>query len=105
MTEPTYVRFTENCEWEGETWNFYLPLEGNEEALDSLRALIADGDAGDEYEVGDETYTPAEVAALARGRSGTDYLPEHTVLSGRLSVVNDLDLLYKGGVRDQVSGP
>src|SRR4051812_38552012 len=24
-----YVCFTENNEWEGETWNFYLPVKGN----------------------------------------------------------------------------
>lgn len=105
MTGRTYVRFTENCDWEGETWNFYLPLEGNEEALAWLRATIADGDAGEEYEVGEETYTEAEVAALARSHGQTDYLPEHTVLSGRLATVSDLDALYKGGIRDQVSGP
>jgi hypothetical protein len=105
VTEQTYVRFTENCDWEGETWNFYLPVEGNEEALAWLRALIVEKDAGDEYELGEETYTQLEVAALARSHSQTDYLPEHTVFSGRLATGYDLDALYKGGIRDQVSGP
>lgn len=101
----TYVRFTENCDWEGESWNFYLPVEGNEEALAWLRGLIADGEPGDEFELGEETYTEAEVKTLARSHSQTSYLPEHTVLSGRLAIGYDLDALYKGGIRDQVSGP
>ena len=106
MSEQTYVRFTENCDWEGESWNFYLPVEGNEEALAWLRALIADGDVSDQYEVGEEeAYTWAEVKTLARSHSQTTYLQEHTVLSGRLATGYDLDALYKGGIRDQVSGP
>lgn len=104
MSEQTYVRFTENCDWEGESWNFYLPVEGNEEALVWLRGLVADADS-EEYEVGEETYTRAEVETLARSHSQTTYLQEHTVLSGRLATVPDLDLLYKGGIRDQVSEP
>jgi hypothetical protein len=104
MTEQTYVRFTENCDWEGESWNFYLPTEGNEEALAWLRGLVADGDVSNQYEVGEETYTQAEVATLARSYSQTTYLQEHTVLSGRLATGYDMDALYKGGIRDQVSG-
>lgn len=48
MTNKTYFKFVENNEWEGEKWNFYIPLSEKEhnhlvELLDQLDTFFNEG--------------------------------------------------------------
>jgi hypothetical protein len=51
-----FVKLTEENEWEGETWRFWLQVDGNEDALlrlhvalDALAALYRDGEPGSPF--------------------------------------------------------
>jgi len=105
MTD-TYVRLTEENEWEGETWHHYLPVAGNEQALSALRALIHNAFDDFGFTLGEETYTKVEVDTLAQlGNDGDGYLPPHTKLFGRLTPVDDLEKLYKGQIVNFMKDP
>jgi hypothetical protein len=94
--QPHFVRFQEENDWEGETWNFWLPLDGNEDELLKLAALIA---GREEYRLGEQGEPEAIVDKLIQyGESG--YFAQHNKSTGRLTCPTDIEKLYKGGVRD-----
>jgi hypothetical protein len=99
--DPEYVRFTEENDWEGETWNFYIPVAGNQEALEKLQALIKE-DSG--YFLDFSVRSESEVDTLCACLDDCDgYMPKHQKLSGLLILPTevlgeDLDSLYKGGI-------
>lgn len=103
-----YVKFTEHNEWEGETWHFWIPLQGNTDELKRLDQIIARNPEMNEfYELDLTPVSEAEVGACVAQSSNTDYLPEHNKLTGTLRLPaddaitdNKSDLLYKGGIRD-----
>lgn len=35
-----FVKFTEHNDWEGESWNFWLQLDGNEAPLARLKSIV-----------------------------------------------------------------
>jgi hypothetical protein len=101
----TYATFIEDNEWEGETWRFYIPTDGNEVALQTLADLV---EQDEPYRLDltpiDETTVDDRVENLA---DDTDYLAAHTKLTGTLTVPEVdredlLDALYKGGIADLV---
>jgi hypothetical protein len=71
-----YFKFTETDEFEGETWNFYVPLTEEQEAR--IRELVA---ATDEHEVpyslSEEPLTEEEVDDLMATRGTTTVVAEH----------------------------
>lgn len=90
--DPLYARFTEENDWEGETWHFYIPLAGNDRALERLAELIENRE---EYALAREWYSETEVRILV-ANTETGYMAEHTRLHGLLAVPDDLDKIYKG---------
>lgn len=98
----TYLRFTEINDWEGEEWNFYLPIEGNESALEHLRTLI-EGNP-DTYEIDDYPYPGAVVDHITK-RSRSGYMNYENRVEGFLQLPDsiddwvDNDPFYKGGIR------
>lgn len=103
-----YVRFTENNDWEGEEWSFYIPVEGNEDAIKFLDEKFC----GDTYTITKERLTEKEVDTLERF-GGEGYMKNHNKLVGildykKLEKVVDTDKelggesdpLYKGGIKD-----
>ena len=64
-----FVRFTERNDNEGETWNFWLQLDGNEEALNLLKSEL-DGSADrwlvDAYELNMSPIPESEVDILVK---------------------------------------
>lgn len=100
-----YVRFTENNDWEGEEWSFYIPVEGNEEAIKFLDEKVC----GNEYSLMKERLTEKEVGTLERF-GGEGYMKNHNKLVGILDYKKlekaidtsgeDGDPLYKGGIKD-----
>lgn len=121
----TYLRLDEHNEWEGERWSFYIPVEGNETALQELRQAIVEMEAEGEHSFTLSTRRGKESAVDRRCArpSATGYLSRHNKLEGRLNLrrllhptseeeqeVRDhgatsatqymADVLYKGGIRD-----
>jgi hypothetical protein len=112
-----YVKFTEENEWEGETWRFWLPYDGNEEALRQLMELnpsehhlvgVIPGDSFtlDLSKFVDEPTVDAFVANVDEGDDG--YMPPDQKVEGVLDISPLVGLsnkdaeqfLYKGGIRD-----
>lgn len=111
-----YVTLTEDCEYEGETWRFYIPVEGNADALSKLaEALASFADQGPEAFTLDLTPIPeSEVDVLVKHGGDTDYMPAHNKLVGRLVIPDDVlaqlaagdeESLYKGDIDDFMVGP
>lgn len=97
-----FVELEETNDWEGETWSWWLQLDGNEDALRELGILLADDEWEEEYRLAyGEAVSEADVDLLAlHSRSG--YYPDHTKVTGILTLPADfrVDDLYKGGIRD-----
>lgn len=117
LVTPTrgYAVLTENNEWEGETWRFYIPTHGNTDALAALKTAI-DGMADDDddtpsFELDLDPIPAHVVEVLADYDSDDDgYMSRHNRLEGKLVLtpefleklkLNEGDrLLYKGGIRE-----
>lgn len=103
-----YRQFIERNEHEGETWHFYIPVEGNEEALIEFGAMKIDG--GDFHLRNDKIFSAEEVSIIEENDSMGGYLPRHNRLEGKLDLTDirklgsqELhDYLYKGGIRNLV---
>lgn len=106
-----FVKFTEHNEWEGETWNFWLQVNGNETALaklaDALRVGVADSEP--EYELASIGSAVAEstVDDLIEHADDEGYMCAHNKVTGVLTVPDDLgdylDKLYKGQITNLFS--
>lgn len=105
----TFVKLTENNEHEGETWHFYIPIEGNEEAIGRLLDAIArlDQDVDEEHSLDLTPIPEAEVDILVK-HADTGYMANHNKLTGVLVLPEDFDEkmaeedadpLYKGSIR------
>lgn len=103
-----YVKFTEENEWEGETWRFWLPYDGNEEAL---RQLVELNPGGDDYQLDLSTFVdePTVDAFVANVNEDDDgYMPPDQKVEGVMDISPLVDLndeaaeqfLYKGGIRE-----
>jgi hypothetical protein len=106
MPKRRFVEIIEDNDWEGETWSFWIPEEGNEQALKMLEVILQAKDC--EHRVGD-TLPENELDVLIKhSRSECSYLPRHSKLEGALSLPESDDheeirgSLYKGGIRDMV---
>jgi hypothetical protein len=121
-TNPQYCRFTETNEYEGETWHFYIPVKGNEDALirlqDQLERVSAFYSKGEEMDISDlgyslsqKTYTRDQVQFLMdEDDEGIGYMRTHNRLTGYLSlpklsmIIDEVSArqweehFYKGGI-------
>ena len=109
----TYRRFIETNEHEGETWNFWLQVDGNMTALDilgnHLDGLYEDFGEWDEcpFVLEDDQLEAHEVDLLVRyGDEG--YMNQHNKVDGSLTLPKDFTEgnfeavtkhLYKGGIK------
>lgn len=114
----TYRRFIETNDNEGETWNFWLQVDGNITALailgDHLDMLYEDFEEWDEcpFVLEDDQLEGHEVDLLIRfGDSG--YMDQHNKVEGSLMLPKDFGFadfeavtkyLYKGGIRNFLQG-
>jgi len=102
-----YFKFTEHNDWEGESWNFYIPIEGNTIPIQDLKTFIKNFSFEDMYEIDDKPYTEEEVTILC-DNTESGYMDFHNCLSGKLIVpflkVEDChivdDPFYKGGIEN-----
>lgn len=114
----TYRRFIETNENEGETWNFWLRVDGNMTAMavlgNHLDGIYEDFEEWDEcpFVLEDDDLEGHEVDLLVRyGDSG--YMDQHNRVDGLLQLPADFaeadseavtKYLYKGGIRDFFKG-
>jgi hypothetical protein len=110
-----YVTLIEDCDWEGETWRFYIPVEGNADALGKLaEALAPFADQEPAPFTLDLALLPEfEVDILVKHGGDTDYMAARNKLVGRLVIPDDVlaqlaageeEPLYKGSIDDFMVG-
>lgn len=103
MSGLRFMQFTEINSWEGETWHFWLQVNGNEAALDALSVRLTEADT-EGYDLGDRVADEHTVNVLVNHADGDGYMPEHTKCLGQLVLPEDFDdadkVLYKGGIKD-----
>ena len=101
-----FVRFKEYNDWEGETWNWWLQVDGNEEELQKFVNLLSAAAGEEEYDL-DYTYYEDDVedefvVDKLVEYSNSSYGADHTKVTGKFTCPDtlgqDLDLLYKGGL-------
>jgi len=107
--------FTENNDWEGETWNFFVPLSPEQhEKIKNLIESVEDFDSP--YEIGDEAYTESYVDKLisSRNNTRTGYMKLYNkckplsgvfldrLMEGNINLLED-DPFYKGQCWDLAS--
>lgn len=106
MSETTFVRFHEYNDNEGESWDWWLQLDGNEDQLTKLDALLAETLADDDdpwYRLHLDNREPESVVDKLVHYADFGYFAAHTKVTGRFvcpeSLGEDADLLYKGRIR------
>lgn len=103
-----FRKFTEKNEWEGETWHFWLQVDGNEAALERLGKILGEPDKGAPYQLTEEIRPESEVDALVENAeegylysqnkaTGVMTIPDHWTDGGEQGQ-EVADALYKGGV-------
>lgn len=101
-----YIEFSETNDWEGETWHYFLPLEGNEKALRQLDSKILEYGMN-AYSIDWTPRNEGYVMGLVRRKGSTLILKEFNIVQGKLFTLpefdshSDLDaILYKGGIEN-----
>lgn len=102
-----FVRFVEENEWEGETWTFWLQLDGNEDELVRLHELLSDQDV---YTLDMNDVEAEESVDRICSRAQCGYYYSDSKVTGRflcpelpsaLTPNGGLDdLFYKGRIED-----
>ncbi|GAA3878449.1 hypothetical protein GCM10022243_48940 [Saccharothrix violaceirubra] len=106
-----FRRYVEENDWEGETWTFWLQVDGNEAGLDRLASLLADLDPSSQYDTEDSEESPYTLADEVEPEhvvdklveySDTGYMASHTKVPGRLVLpeATVAETLHKGGIKD-----
>lgn len=109
VTERLFIKFTEENEHEGETWNLWLQVDGNEDELAKLAGKLAqltgDGerDFTKPYTLVSDYLHESGVDLLVRHADDLGYMPTHVKVTGTFTCPDDLgeygDRLHKGGVK------
>lgn len=95
-----YFCFTENNDWEGETWNFYLPL--TTEQYRKIDAAIANEEYNECYKLYSTAYLEEEIDDLVESdNSNCTYMAAHNKC-GEVKLPDEIeldkdDIFYKGG--------
>jgi len=115
MSDLKFVRFDETNDNEGETWTFWLQVNGNEDQLDKLWNLLIDAnknpdDEDEKYEEfaydlsdrNEETLPEHDVDVLVKHAAGEGYMAAHHKVVGKFMCPDSLgdgaDDLYKGKI-------
>lgn len=78
-----FVKFTENNEHEGEEWNFWLQLDGNEKQLNELQSWLGTfDDNGESYELDMTPVDESEVDILVK-HSNSGYMSYENKVTGK----------------------
>lgn len=99
VEQALYVQFSENNAWEGEAWHRYIPIAGNEKAIERLRQIVdsqdggaEDDDPGGAFGIREDILTEEQVDTLVKyANEDTSYSAAHGKLSGTLSLDGGLN--------------
>lgn len=81
-----FVKFTEHNDNEGEDWNFWLQLDGNEADLETLQEFLIQFDDNEEsYELNMTPVPESEVDILVK-HSGQGYMNYENKVSGVMTL-------------------
>ena len=115
--EPYFVRFRESNDNEGESWNFWLQLDGNEAELQKLQDALDNNDLEDAYSLNMTAVPESEVDILVK-HSDSGYMTYENKVTGKFKMpepkldgdglianyedANEyyFDTFYKGGIED-----
>lgn len=102
MDELTFARFVESNDHEGETWTWWLQVDGNEQQLDRLRDLLASADVDEEYALRLDLVEPESVVDKLAAHADDGYYAGQNKVLGTFVCPDTLgdEVLYKGGIRD-----
>jgi hypothetical protein len=94
-----YFEITENNDWEGETWHFFVPLAPDEEL--KLRQYVKA--AGSAYRMAAEPTPLITIEVLLEREGATTYYGEYCRCAPLEKAIPDVfdtenDVLYKGGL-------
>jgi len=95
-----FVPFTEDNDWEGETWTFWLQLDGNEEELVRLHEATHDLES---YSLNLNVIENEDTVDHLERHAKQGYMSSDIVVTGKFVMPDllsdDLDrALYKGGI-------
>lgn len=98
-----FVCYTETNDHEGETWTFWLQLEGNEENLGHLERILDEVNSeliDPEYELFGYDVLPEEHVDVLVQYGGEGYMSMHNKVVGRMTPIDSYSTpeLYKGGI-------
>jgi hypothetical protein len=99
----TFTQMLEHNEHEGETWSFWLQVDGNESVLGELVDLIEAEGEEDVYEFTDVTIYEWELDILmSYGNFGYGYMNQHHKVAGIITIDNDFEIndIHKGKISD-----
>lgn len=82
-TEITFTRLQEDNDWEGERWNFWIQLTGNEAEIMKLAGILREEENRTDYELPGYMDSQNKITGVF---TCPDYLGE------------DAENLYKGGI-------
>lgn len=96
-----FVKFTEYNDHEGESWNFWLQFDGNEQQIDKLLSLLKEFDGRDDcYELDLKTVDESEVDILVK-HTGSGYYPYNNKVVGEFFCPTIETELLKDEFEDQ----
>lgn len=103
-----FYKLSEHNGWEGETWHFYIPVDGNEDSWAELQKVYEQYKGENTY-VFHQTPIPENEVDILVKHTDSGYMAIQNKVVGKLDILkiksitkNDLDdeePLYKGGVR------
>jgi hypothetical protein len=98
VSDKKFASFVEINDYEGETWYFFIPVEGNEEAIKTLKEHLRGSEQfGFDFDEVDEY-----VVDILCERSINGYMPSHNKTHGKLVLPDDMEdieeILPKGGI-------
>ena len=104
-----YVKLTENNDWEGEEWNFFIPLDVNKEGLKLISDKLNENPQKSDCSITlhEEVFDEEEVDGLVK-MSKCGYMHEYNKMTGSIKserfydlYIDDfLDLIYKGQLKN-----
>lgn len=96
-----FVKFTETNDNEGEQWNFWLQLDGNEEQLRELQSWLGTfDDDGESYEL-DMTPVPESEVDILVKHSDEGYFMYENKVEGKFTCPHPSEDVTGGNTEDE----
>lgn len=100
-----FVKFTEYNDWEGETWHFWLQLDGNVAELQKLSHHL---EGNEDFRLSLSGTPESEVDILVKHDDLAGYMGLHNKVTGKFTCPEPdddsedwlKDVFYKGGIKE-----